>query len=318
MSLTRLLRETPDIAQRLSALIPFDAQCYVVGSRFDAQEMRLPEVRQLLARNEDSSREIPMLSQPRTRNYALVGTAFDYMIRAHLHQLARRPTRFSEGSIAERAISLMGQDSAVDDDTARRYDSIWDSASQEVDRYRVTHSPERLAAACIGLAKIDGYFRNAVTDPTVARYEEPDWLDMLDLFRVVPWDQLFLGDRPNGLRLNPEFGSISELFNGADADLVSDGTLIDFKTTIHLDLVKHFPQLVGYSMIIEEYRNEQQRAVTGPDFPEIDRAGIYFARHGLLVTFDLAGARENPDYPEAKEVLWRLARERHVEGAAFA
>lgn len=64
---------------------------------------------------------------------------------------------------------------------------------------------------------------------------------------------------------------------GADADLILDGCLIDFKSTINAKLTSTWLyQLLGYALL--DYRDEHQ----------ITRVGIYFSRQGVLLQWDLA------------------------------
>ena len=88
---------------------------------------------------------------------------------------------------------------------------------------------------------------------------------------------------------NPSFGIGSQILDGADADLIVDGRLIEIKTNVVAQLEqKDLWQLVGYAL---------------SDFDQlfpIDEVGIYFARHGIQIIWQLdnliellAGERKN-------------------------
>ena len=77
--------------------------------------------------------------------------------------------------------------------------------------------------------------------------------------------------------LNPGFGMFSDLIGGADADLITNGSLIDIKTTKHPKVEKMMVrQLVGYMILA------RAACSAGAQFPRFDKLGIYFSRHGHL------------------------------------
>lgn len=76
--------------------------------------------------------------------------------------------------------------------------------------------------------------------------------------------------------LNPNFGNLSEVVKGADADLIYDDHLIDFKTYSKLSY-KHldWAQVLGYAAMAQHVGMK------------ISTVGLYFARFDLLVTLEL-------------------------------
>jgi hypothetical protein len=93
------------------------------------------------------------------------------------------------------------------------------------------------------------------------------------------------------LRLNPPFGEASGLVGGADADLIAGDPLADVKVTkkgevqgVYLD------QLLGYLLLARRCAAED---VT---FPTVKRLGIYFARHGHLLTQEAASILPGPAF----------------------
>ncbi len=78
---------------------------------------------------------------------------------------------------------------------------------------------------------------------------------------------------------NPEFGAASKLVGGADADIVLDDSLIDIKTTAnHGYQWTTAAQLATYVAFA---------AMCGAPWP-LRRAGIYQARYGRMLWFDVA------------------------------
>jgi len=82
---------------------------------------------------------------------------------------------------------------------------------------------------------------------------------------------------------------------GADGDLITGDALVDFKTT-KSDEIKadYLDQLLGYYVLIRQHRR------TDPTFPEINRLGLYFCRHGHLWTADAATWTNQPEFPEVE------------------
>ena len=146
---------------------------------------------------------------------------------------------------------------------------------------------EKLLQAVVDLAKIDGYYRGDKYNPTLGEYKKEYLEDLKNLYKTIP-NQNFSGD---DVYLNPTFGQASSLVGGADADLIIDGSLIDIKTTKNLSFtVKQWRQLIGYLTLID---------IQGKF--DIDKAGIYFSRHGYIYNFDADKVYSKTGYKEFKE-----------------
>ena len=221
-------------------------------------------------------------------------------------ELARiNPEMVVEGEwVAREAIHLVTK-VKVDPKVSDLYQRSFKQVEEWIMEIRAQHTgrvtgPGRLpktdlnhqAAACLILAKMDMLYRTGTIDEHVNVYEPSDLEDLLELYHLVPWASFRVQDHVP-LLLNPEFGSLSNLFNGADADFIAGPSLIDFKTTKYLDLVKHVPQLVGYSILSRIYRETE-----APDFPVLTEAGIYFARHGILACFSLQEVYGSSEYDD--------------------
>jgi hypothetical protein len=76
--------------------------------------------------------------------------------------------------------------------------------------------------------------------------------------------------------LNPTFDGGVDL-DGADADLIVDGCLLELKATIQPNIVRPewLYQLLGYALL--DYSNEYR----------IDAVGFYFARQSRLISWPL-------------------------------
>ena len=287
--LTQILRDKPDVANELLRL----------GNKHVGIIRQVP----------------PILAPSRTDHYALVGTAFDYLLRWEVQRRNRQAKdRPWVASLAVLSMKehLYNNPALLPQETLAAYESVVQEAHRFVfGNYVQTAEPDsaEIVRACqyaLCLANIDPYFRSGSISQDPGAYDREDVLDLQRLYAIVPWNRLG-GNADDWPLLNPSFGSVSEIFRGADADLViahdpGDGVLIDYKTTKYFDLAKHLPQLLGYAMIAEEYRKED------PKFPVLDEAGIYFARHGRLETFSLVPITTDPEYEPVKRLLFDTAR----------
>lgn len=130
---------------------------------------------------------------------------------------------------------------------------------------------EELIRASVGLAQLDLVYRIGLLDLIPVKKAVVD--DLSNLLTLVDSEHF---KTKRTCVLNPTFGSASELVGGADADLFLDGTLIDFKTTKHLEMKRDiFNQLLGYYCLscigrIEGCRNK------------VTALAVYYARYGIL------------------------------------
>jgi hypothetical protein len=121
-------------------------------------------------------------------------------------------------------------------------------------------------------AKLDPYFR--------ALHWNPDWngepnkahiAELVELLEL--WEEQYqVGE---DLELNPTFGA-SALWGGADADLIDDGCVVDWKVINdpklgHPHSQEQWAQVLAYALMAVK------------DGKPITHVAIYYARHGLLL-----------------------------------
>ena len=83
------------------------------------------------------------------------------------------------------------------------------------------------------LAKIDPIYRAGYVDQNINVVDNRDIQDLRNLINLVDKNS-FIANKM--CLLNPTFGKASVLVGGADADIVIDNQIIDFKTTKFLQL----------------------------------------------------------------------------------
>jgi hypothetical protein len=261
---------------------------------------RLPEVASRFIRfHEHLPRGIdaPIRVTPLTNHYAVVGTAFDYLLRFEIQR--RAPHAIVGRWVAEAAPGLIWIDlgngchtsfvlsppmedySRPDRIVMRAKRMIW-NAKRAVREYAnsmqpTTRDQTALARHAIRLAKLDVVPRAHRLVHDYRQVDRDDARDLVRLLGIVPFEKL-VSDQP--LFLNPDFG-------GADADIVTGDLLVDIKTkkvaTIEaVDL----HQLLGYVILARHRRRSDST------FPEVRRVGLYFSRHGILWETPVTGWTE--------------------------
>lgn len=214
-----------------------------------------------------------LTAPPLTKNYSLVGTAFDYLLRFQLEHWYTR----SQGKywIAEVAVRLLKPDTELYEEADRIIRVARERHSHFIQTGELS---DEILVSCLELAQLDPIFRRAGYVPQIRKPYTDDIIDLRNLLALV---------KPNTFEpkqiclLDPTFGAASLLVAGADVDLVVDQTIIDIKTTKNPNLQRaHFNQIIGY-YILSRLGN-----IDGlPEAHQITHIGLYFSRFGELVRF---------------------------------
>lgn len=307
--LTQILKDHPDVADRLMLL--------AIDPAREAME------RAGLA---------PLLAPLRVRDHAAkVGTAFDYFLRWETER--RNPSVHDREWVAELALHtpLLSDyaNSPVPAELHDRYCQLVQNArvfhteqwlpstrSSETNPFPPAATMREAVIFCLRLANVDPVYRAGKVADDPYEFDEKDVEDMLRLSEVVPWG-LLGADSLSRPRLNPDFGSISKMFRGADPDLMVEwpeltvngragpNFLIDYKTVLRFDITKYLPQLMGYVVLGKRFEATHEDI----EYRPLTHAGIYFSRHGKLVAFLLDDVYNHPDFEGASELLFRTAKE---------
>ncbi len=272
---------------------------------------------------------VPIKVEPSSKRYALVGTAFDYLLRFELQR--RAPHAVTEGWAAEKARDRLrpfiskncrvycGQpkwDGNLDhfippEEVFRRATKIVEDAKTAVAAYVKLKRASRdkradLAAHAIRLANLDPVYRRGdyQLDPQFDQAFPEDVENLLALLAIVPFDKLI---HDQVLLLNPNFGATSELVGAADTDLITGDMLVDLKTTKkgEMDGV-NLDQLFGYYLLARRHRQ------VDPTFPEIKRLAFYFSRHGYLWSEPATTWTDHPQFSEIEK--WFFQRAEKIYG----
>lgn len=221
------------------------------------------------------SMNLPILANPRSERYGLIGTAFDYLLRFYVKRL--NPKAIERAWVAE---SLVRELDVINEweilNIAR---SIFVNAKRQNELFlrngRVTDS---LLTSALQLAQLDTVFRAGYFDSDLGEVDQNDIADLRQLIKITEAKQF---KAKKICILNPTFGTGSELIGGADADLIIDDTIIEIKTIKNLKLEReHYHQLIGYYIL-----HRIGGAHAYPRKRRIRNLAIYFSRYGYFYSF---------------------------------
>ena len=247
-----------------------------------------------------------MKAVPITKNYPLVGTAFDYLFRFYLERensncMTKPWVAENSLMLLEQALEEYGSKAPLDMiDASNKMKLFLQSAKDIYHEYLNSGNlNDDLIRITILLAQMDVLYRSGRMYPNFGNVEKGDIEDLRNLISLVN-AETFRAE--NACYLNPTFGYGSELVGGADADLIIDDTLIDVKTTKFLSFTQeHYNQLIGYYILAKLGKiNEKE------DIP-ISKIGIYFSRHGVLHIISADEIENNPGFPKFVRVFEKLA-----------
>jgi hypothetical protein len=229
--------------------------------------------------------------------------------------------------LADEAVRLMGSEDESDEsvvklnrelvrfggsenvgllEIAARARRVVKKAESAVAAYRKLKRPSsgsraELAAHAIRLAQLDEVYRAWRLDPGFEEADSDDVDDLLAMLAVVPFDALTDGKL---MLLNPDFADSSTLVGGADTDLIRGDMLVDFKVTKRSAMqARDLDQLLGYYLLARHRRRAD------PTFPAINRAALYFCRHGHLWILEVNNWTNHPEFPDIEEWFFKQASE---------
>ena len=247
-----------------------------------------------------------MKAVPVTKNYPLVGTAFDYLFRFYLER--ENPNCVTKHWVAENSLALLKQEierlgkkapkemrDASDQMTVLLHD-----AKDSYEDYKSSGTlRDELIKHSIILAQIDVLYRSGRMHPSLGTVEDGDVQDLRNLISLVN-PEMFKAKKT--CFLNPTFGYGSELVGGADADLIIDDLLVDIKTTKYLSFTQEqYNQLIGYYILSKLGKINESETIP------ISKIGIYFSRHGVLHTISAKEIEEHTNFPKFVDSFEKLA-----------
>jgi hypothetical protein len=210
-------------------------------------------------------------AQPLTTNYALVGQAFDYLLRFYMQRYnPHAPERthwVADWIDSDLEVVGTGEEAPLQNQerVARPFLA---RAHENHEIYLQTGEvTDDLLRSCLDLASIDSLVRIGELRGSLGHADARDLRDLRNLFALIPQHPFLDGDP---CILNPIFRFPS----GADGDLLIGTTLIEIKTTKFSGIKQeYYHQLLGYYLLNLANQNHAY---------DIKQIGIYFSRHGYL------------------------------------
>lgn len=237
---------------------------------------------------------------PRTKNYWLVGTAFDYLLRFSLEKRFIQNV-YGRKWVAENSLDYF-KGRGVYIPTGHKIPSEYTNVKEWIDSRKSRNNmvlnkfddckkiyskfiagelrgSKQILEACLFLAKLDSIVRVGPDIIERINFESEDPSDVADMANLLRNCNLDLFAPKKKIILNPTFGRASMLVGGGDGDIIVDGCLIDIKVKKELKLHRpEYNQLLGYYMLY------LLSGIDGHKSTKIERIGIYFARHNMLWT----------------------------------
>lgn len=256
---------------------------------------------------------------PQTKNYSLIGTAFDYLARFYIK--SQNPNAVDNKWVAETGLERLKLYSGkyaheVDLDTnsiklilndeykidannsmykdLELFEKNFEEAKLNYKSYiKSGKITKELIKSTIHLAQLDFVYRSGRI--VFSDVNNQDILDLENLIKVFKDKKPF--SRNSTVYLNPTFGKASHKVGGADADLIINNTLIDIKTTKFLKFdQKMYNQIIGYYLL------SKIGTINNTTEIKLKHIGIYFSRHGLLYTLPVSVIESKTDIK--KFLIW--------------
>ena len=228
------------------------------------------------------NRTKPLLVQPNTKHYGLVGTAFDYLFRFYLE---RNNKTYNEPNIwiSEKAIELLRHNRKV---YKVGYKIINDVKKLSREFIKTGKLSDELIRQTLRMSYIDPILRAGTGIEYIGL--DADKADIEDIRKQYYLIDKKLFTSKEICLLNPSFGEASRLVGGADADFLIDDKLIDIKTTKNLEFrLNDFCQIIGYFLLHKISGIDEDKSI------KINQLGIYYSRYGYLFSFNIADIISN-------------------------
>ncbi|MFI6432844.1 hypothetical protein [Rhodococcus oryzae] len=239
--------------------------------------------------------------------WSLIGTSIDFRLRLAFSHADPVPECARRGyAVLKRAARPGGSDTFLADLTAAITDVLAEGPSPSTDVALSESAEIELIRLCFVAAQLDLLYRNQMLiEKTELLDDQRRIITPSQAVEQVSWfvvdqirDQVQLSNtglapvRSQFTRAlpGPTFAG-SDLIGGADADLLVDDLLLDFKASHKATTIvkQEVYQLAGYVLL------------DFPDELQIRRVGVYWTRHGVLRTlstntfFELLGAQKPID-----------------------
>lgn len=215
------------------------------------------------------SKEI--LAEPQSKNYTIVGIAFDYLLRMYIYRANLEIVNSFEflGGDALSKSLLSDENYKIGVEIA---EDVKYNFQQFINDGVIC---DKLMISCLRMSHLDLVKRVNIISDNFGSYDKSDVIDLKNMSSLLKEDNW----KCKGIcALNPNFGISSVLVGGADADLIMDDLLIDIKAIKSAGISRqYFNQILGY-YILNAIENKY----------DIKRIGIYSARYAEFIIIKIS------------------------------
>jgi hypothetical protein len=253
----------------------------------------------------------PLLAPPLTNNYAIVGAAFDYLLRFWMEHHYGTKIIKKDRWVAEASFNYLLKEKPLTDTTTlmigfkrsvpidrnlfmKTLTKEFRASKANYEQYVNTgmHS-DKIIRSALFLARLDVFYRSGMIDPNIGNESIDDINDLKALLKLLDKKHFHV---KKYCFVNPNFEG-SGLVGGADADLIIDDTLVEIKVTKDLSLKRvHLNQLIGY-YVLSLIGDRDKKLIS----PPLKYIGIYFARHGVLWKIPISSLASPKDVDKFKD-----------------
>lgn len=215
----------------------------------------------------------------------LVGTAFDYLARFLLKRLEYKNNRIykEESLVAEYGLKVLKRNESNDffEFNEKRYNNGLSIVEEYVKCEKASKELfESLLETIIYFSKLEHIFRSGYTNKSKVNLNnkmpiniKTELIELIKVFKVSLLENFNL--ETSKIIYNPSFGRCSLSVNGADADIIINNVLIDFKTSKKHEVDnKTINQLLGYYLFSKIQK-----------VGKIDTIALYHARYGKFTFY---------------------------------
>ncbi len=260
--------------------------------------LKIPRIRAMFSTSIPKPKikiESDILTPPLTKNYTIVGIAFDYLLRMFLkrintnviesvwiaEQLLTNPfTPILKDVVAEFAEGEPGKVIEYKETELSKYlKQILLKCKDQYSKYLQSGEiTDKLLEDFLLLSQFDPIFRTGHVFDIKHNVDKKDIKDLGNLISLLHSKKNLFISKEHCF-LNPTFGEASRMIGGADADVVIDDIIIDIKTTINADFTRdQFNQILGYYLL------NSIGGINGINKKvKINRIGIYYSRFGEML-----------------------------------
>lgn len=279
MSLSSLLSNDKNFSSLVSTITPSKSDFSTVSGQSAFSSKSVLKVSYGLANPSEAS---------------LLGTAFDYIARFIVAQVViDKRDSVTQNLRAEMGLRAMTQRGVNVEKVRERYQEVVKSAKNFIERK--DSISDEIIINCIFLAKVEQYYRNGRAQSDNYYLEMPEYRLISEIKEMcIEFSCVFIKSEliksESIVDYNPDFGVASNLVSGADADIIVDGCLYDFKTTKNNSfLKKDAQQILCYYLLREiEIIINEDLFIKVPSLQKIERIALYKARYGEIEYFDVA------------------------------